>query len=184
MSRSPQVGQIIAVRLGDEEYSGTVVDVTAEAITLAIQVDHDPESVLPAAGSVTWKGQRQQSFGHAEMTCVTTVRITLPRSKPKPARLDRRIAVDVWEKPGSQTLIASGFTRDLTGDHADLELNHPLPSDDLVEVALYLGKDLLRIPAHVARREGNQATVRFEPTAAARSQLTRHIFAQLRQEHP
>jgi hypothetical protein len=179
------VGQIIAVRLGDDEYAGEVVEVTEESITLAIRVEHDPASVLPATGSVTWKGKRKQAFGHAEMTCLTTVRVCLPRPKPKAARIDRRIAVDVWEKPGSQNLIASGYTRDLTGDHADLDLNHPLPPDALVEVALYLGKDLLRVPAHVeASPEGKKPTVRFDPTAQARSQLTRYIFAHLRQEKP
>ncbi len=185
MSRAPQVGQIIAVRLGDDEYAGEVVEVTEESITLAIRVEHDPASVLPATGSITWKGKRKQAFSHAEMSCITTVRVRLPRSKPKPARIERRIAVDVWEKPGSQTLIASGYTRDLTGDHAELDLNHPLPPGSLVEVALYLGKEILRVPAHVeAAPEGQPATVRFDPAARARGQLTRYIFAHLRTETP
>jgi len=185
MSRSPQVGQILSVRLGDDDYAGEVVEVTEDAITLAIRVEHDPSSVLPATGSVTWKGKRKQSFGHAEMSCLTTVLVRLPRPKAKPARIDRRIAVDVWETPGSQTLLASGFTRDLTGDRAELELNHALPPEALVEVALYLGKEILRIPAHVDPASRALApTVHFDPTSAARGQLTRYIFAHLRQAKP
>ncbi len=185
MSRAPQVGQTIAVRLGDEEYSGEIVEVTEEAITIAIRVEHDPRSVLPATGSVTWKGKRTQAFGHGDMRCLTTVQVCLPRPKPKPARIDQRIAVDVWEKPGSQNLIASGFTQDLTGERAHLDLNRPLPADVPVEVTLYLGKDALRIPAHVEPAPtGKKATVRFEPTAAARSKLTRYIFGQIRQAKP
>lgn len=185
MSRSPQVGQTLSVRLGDDDYAGEVVEVTEDAITLAIRVEHDPRSVLPATGSVTWKGKRKQAFGHAEMSCLTTVLVRLPRPKAKPARIERRIAVDVWEKPGSQTLLASGFTRDLTGDRAELDLNHPLPPDVTVEVALYLGKDVLRIPAHVeAASPGLPTRVQFDPTSAARGQLTRYIFAHLRQAKP
>lgn len=184
MSRSPQVGQIIAVRLGEEDYPGEVVAVTPEAITLAVRVEHDPASVLPATGSVTWSGRRKQAFGHAEMTCVTTVQITLPRPKATRPKLEQRLAVDVWEKPGSQNLVASGFTLALTGDQAELELNHPLPTDGHVDVALYLGKELLRIPAQVSAQKGNRVTVRFDPTAPTRSQLTRYIFAHLRQNRP
>ena len=185
MSRSPQVGQILSVRLGDDDYAGEVVEVTEDAITLAIRVEHDPSSVLPATGAVTWKGKRKQSFGHAEMSCLTTVLVRLPRPKAKPARIERRIAVDVWEKPGSQTLLASGFTRDLTGDRAELDLNQALPSGAMVEVALYLGKDILRIPAQVVpAAPGLPTAVRFDPTSAARGQLTRYIFAQIRQAHP
>ncbi len=188
MSRSPQVGQIIAVRLGDEEHAGEVVEVTEDSLTIAVRVEHDPRSVLPDAGSVTWKGKRTQAFGHAEMSCLTTVLIRLPRPKPKAARIDRRIAVDVWEAPGSNNLLASGFTHDLTGDRAGLDLNRPLPPDATVEVALYLSKELLRIPAVVeacANAGGVfKATVRFDPAAPARSKLTRHIFAQLRPEKP
>lgn len=192
MSRSPRMGQIIAVRLGDEEYAGEVIEVSEDAITLAIRVEHDPRSVLPAAGSVTWRGKRVQNFGHAEMSCLTTVHVRLPIAKPQPLRLDRRIAVDVWEAPGSNTLSASGFTQDLTGDRAALELNRPLPLGATVDVALYLGKDVLRVPARVessasaSGRTGQsvKTIVRFEPTAAARSQLTRYIFAQIRREAP
>ncbi|MNK77092.1 hypothetical protein D3C87_966840 [compost metagenome] len=185
MSRSPQVGQTLSVRLGDDDYAGEVVEVTEEAITLAIRVEHDPRSVLPATGSVTWKGKRKQAFSHAEMSCLTTVLVRLPRPQAKPARIDRRIAVDIWEKPGSQNLLASGYTRDLTGDRAELDLNHPLPPDATVEVALYLGKDVLRIPAHVAPAPADQpTTLHFDPTSAARSTLTRYIFAHLRREKP
>ena len=184
MSRAPQVGQIIAVRLGDDEYAGEVVEVTEDQIVVAVRVEHDPRSVLPAKGSITWKGKRMQAFGHPEMSCVTTVRVTLPRSKPKPARIDRRIAVDVWEKPGSNTLVASGFTQDVTGDRALLDLNRPLIEGSTVDVALYLGKDVLRIPARVdsvsSGRNVSRAAVSFDPAAEARSKLTRYIFAQLR----
>lgn len=186
MPRTPRLGQIIPVRLGDDEYPGEVVDVTEDAITLAIRVEHDPRSVLPATGSVTWKGGRGQDFGHAEMNCLTTVTVRLPRPKAKPPRLERRIAVDVWEAPGSQDLIASGFTRNLTGERAELELNRTLPTDAPIEVTLYLGKDALRIPARAeaAPADGNQVSILFEPTAAARTQLTRYIFSQIRRGTP
>jgi hypothetical protein len=188
MSRSPRVGQIIAVRLGDEEYAGELVEVTEDSLTIAIRVEHDPRSVLPDTGSVTWKGKRVQTFGHAEMSCLTTVHVRLPRPKPPPARIDRRIAVDVWAHAGSNHLVASGFTQDLTGDGAHLDLNRSLPLDAGVEVSLYLGKDVLRVPARVEASAGGggsaTASVRFDPTAAARSRLTRYIFAHLRQDQP
>lgn len=188
MSRSPRLGQIVTVRLGDEDYAGELVEVTEETLTIAIRVEHDPRSVLPATGSVTWGGNRPQTFGHEALSCLTTVHVRLPRSKPQAARIDRRIAVDVWEQAGSTHLIASGFTQALTGDAAQLELNRPLPEGSTVEVSLYLGKDVLRIPAAVETSAGGSgeatASVRFDPTAAARSRLTRYIFARLRQARP
>lgn len=188
MSRAPRLGQIITVRLGDEDYAGELVEVTEEALVIAIRVEHDPRSVLPATGSVAWPGKRSQAFGHAEMSCLTTVHVRLPRTKPQAPRIDRRIAVDIWEAATANNLIASGFTQDLTGDAAQLELNRPLPQGAEVEVSLYLGKDVLRIPASVEASAGKSgaatAAVRFDPTAAARSRLTRYIFARLRQTHP
>lgn len=186
-SRGPRLGQSVTVQLGGEDYEGHVVEVTEDHVVVAIEVSHDPADVLPAQGSVTWKGKRPQAFGHGEMTCLTTVRVTLPRSKPRPVRLDRRLAVDLRDASDSTTgLLATGFTCEVTGDRALLELNHPVPPGLSVEIALYFPRDLLALPATVesSAPEGEiqHVVVRFDPASEARGKLTRLIFAHLRSE--